>query len=70
LTHTAQRYYTTADLRAILDISITTIDAWVMSGRLPQPVRPGGPRGKRYWPVEQIESLLAELNSGKSASAE
>ena len=63
------RFYTASDLRRILNVSDSTIDAWVASGALPPPIRPSGPRGKRYWPVDLIDKYLAELNSGQSVAS-
>jgi DNA-binding transcriptional MerR regulator len=66
----AQRhhYYTATDLCRMLNVSTTTIDAWVASGTLPPPIRPSGPRGKRYWPVEVIDRVIADLFSEPRAS--
>jgi excisionase family DNA binding protein len=63
---TNKRYYSVSELADLLNIHPETVDAWIKRGRLPPPVRPGGPRSKRYWPREQIERLLAELNSAAS----
>lgn len=66
-TRTAARYYTATELRDLLNISPSTLEKWIAKGHLPQPVRPGGPRGMRLWPVDVIERFVAELN-GAGAS--
>src|SRR5262245_8684010 len=65
------RYYSATDLVALLNISITTVNEWTKTGRLPQPVQPGGPGAKRYWPVEAVQRMFPELNNSQPvASAE
>lgn len=55
------RYYSASDLKELLNVGPSAFEEWVAKGRLPAPVRPGGPRGKRLWPVEVIDKMLAEL---------
>jgi predicted site-specific integrase-resolvase len=55
-------YYSATELCRLLDISVYCLDMWVRLGNFPPPVRPGGPRGKRLWPAEQINRYLNELN--------
>jgi hypothetical protein len=65
--HTAKRaYYSATELRDILNISPSTFEDWLAKGRLPPAVRPGGPRGKRYWPVDVIDRYLAELDGARA----
>jgi excisionase family DNA binding protein len=68
ITNAAKRYYSATEVAQLLGISYYTLDNWIASGALPPPVRPGGPRGKRLWPIEQIEQHLAAMNAGPPAS--
>jgi hypothetical protein len=67
-TKPTKRYYSATDLRHLLGVSDYTLDKWLAAGVLPKPVRPGGERGKRMWPVEMVDKCLAEM-SNQVASA-
>jgi predicted DNA-binding transcriptional regulator AlpA len=57
----SKRFYTETELTQILGISRWALSQWIDKGLFPRPVRPGGPRGKKFWPVELVESKIAEL---------
>ena len=67
-TEPAKRFYSAPELAQILRISTATLDNWIKSGAIPAPVRPGGPRSKRFWPREQIEALVAKMNGESGAT--
>lgn len=57
-------YCSRATLAAELDISESTVDAWVQRGILPKPVRVGG---AVRWSWSQVNASLASTEAGADA---
>lgn len=51
------------EVAELLGVSRDTVDEWTKRGRLPQPVRLGGPQGHRKWSREAIEAILNNRKS-------
>jgi len=58
------RFYTSAQLREALGASDMTLRRWQASGRLPQHVQMGGPRGRRLWSGADLNAHLANAPRG------
>jgi predicted site-specific integrase-resolvase len=56
-------YYSATDVMQLLNISITTLEKWVAKGLLPQPVRPSGPRGKKWFNAAEVDRCIERLNN-------
>lgn len=62
----AQRYrsfFTRAEVARLFEVAPNTVNRWVLGGRLPSVVTPGG---RRRYPVSAILQLVDELTQGAS----
>jgi predicted DNA-binding transcriptional regulator AlpA len=50
------------DLMEMFGIGESTLDNWIKEGVIPPPIRPGGVRGKRFWPTTTVETFMATMN--------
>lgn len=57
-------YFTRAEVARLFEVAPNTINRWVLAGRLPSVLTPGG---RRRYPVEAILRLVRELAQGAAA---
>jgi predicted DNA-binding transcriptional regulator AlpA len=55
------RFLTHAQVCQLVGITQSGLDDWVEIGKFPAPIRPGGVKGKRLYPVAAVEAFLAKL---------
>lgn len=57
-------YFTRAEVARLFEVAPNTINRWVLAGKLPSVLTPGG---RRRYPVEAILRLARELTQGAAA---
>jgi predicted DNA-binding transcriptional regulator AlpA len=55
-------FYRKADLMALFGVTEKSIEKWVASGQLPEPIRQG--RGWVRWPKKVIDQLIQDWAGG------
>jgi predicted DNA-binding transcriptional regulator AlpA len=59
-----RRLFSEEEVLRYLGVSRSTLDGWVKAGHFPRPIRIGGPRTKKFWPIETIDAAIAALAGG------
>jgi DNA-binding transcriptional MerR regulator len=55
---------TAEEVLKLFDISESTLAAWVARGVLPNPIRPGGLKRRRYWKPADIQAAIDRMAAG------
>lgn len=61
--HRYRSFFTRAEVARLFEVAPNTVNRWVLGGKLPSVVTPGG---RRRYPVGAILQLVDELTQGAS----
>jgi len=64
LTHKYKNFFTRAEVAQLFEVAPNTVNRWVLAGRLPSVVTPGG---RRRYPAGAILQMIDEQMQGTSA---
>ncbi len=59
--HRHRSFFTRAEVAQLFEVAPNTVNRWVLGGKLPSVLTPGG---RRRYPVEAVLRLLDQLTQG------